>query len=125
MKKLLVVLFSIFTLQSSSQDGLVRWLDTDTVDIFISVFNAPAGMHLEIGDTIFKQVVINDSLDYTCHYEIRSITNSTIDGDLLIIRGEGYELYEYYVNEVIYDDGKRYHMYRRPKPNFLNDYKKF
>lgn len=125
MKKLLILILTFFTLSASSQDGLVRWFDTDTVDTFISTFNAPPGMHLEIGDTIFKHTIIAHTILSTSHYEIRSITGAIITGDLLVIKGDKYILYEYYVDEVIYDNGKRYHANRRPKPNFLNDYKKY
>ena len=125
MKKLLLILLTTLSLQSYSQDGLARWFDTDSIDSFISIFNAPPGMQHEIGDTIFKNTIITNKIKTTTYYEFRSITGALIVGDILVIKGDKYVLYEYYVDEVIYDDGKRYHTNRRPKPSFLNNYKQF
>ena len=103
MKKLLLVLLTTLSLQSYSQDGLVRWFVIDSIDSFISIFNAPPGMQHEIGDTIFKNTIITNKIKTTTYYEFRSITGALIVGDILVIKGDKYVLYEYYVDEVIYD----------------------
>jgi hypothetical protein len=122
MKKLLFILLTLFTLSTSAQDGLARWIDTDSVDVFISTYNSPVDTRVEIADIFFEEATQNSLRAKTFTILLDS---AMIVGETFIVISETYILFDVYVDEVKYLDGRSYKASRHQKPTGPIDYNKF
>lgn len=122
MKKLLFILLTLFTLSTSAQDGLARWIDTDSVDTFISTYNSPVDTRVELADIFFEEINQNALRAET--FTIL-LDNALVIGETFITISETYILFDIYVDEVKYLDGRSYRASRFQKPTGPIDYNKF
>ena len=122
MKKLLVILFSALALNTSAQDGLARWIDTDSLDVFISVYNSPTNTRVGIADLFLEEAIQNKIQAST--YKI-IIDEAIVKCETFIIISETYILLDIYVDEVIYPNGNIYMATRHKKPSGPIDYNKY
>jgi hypothetical protein len=124
MKKLvLVVMLALSCLFGNAQDGLARCIDTDSTDIFISIYNSPVDTRVGIADLFYDAVVQQSELragDYTF-----IVNKAVVKGELFITKGSHYILYDFYIDEVRYPDGMSYRATRHQKPKGPWDYDKF
>ena len=122
MKKLLFILLTLFTLSTSAQDGLARWIDTDSVDVFISTYNSPVNTRIEIAN-IFSEEINQNSLRAETFTIL--LDSALVIGETFITISETYILFDIYVDEVKYIDGHSYKATRHQKPTGPIDYNKF
>ena len=123
MKKLLVILLSVFTLNTSAQDGLVKYIDTDSTDTFISIYNSPADTRVDIAKTLYNMII--QQPEFKTGDYIFVIDENVIRGEMFMMEGSNYILYDFYIDEVRYSDGKSYRATRHQKPNGPWDYYKY
>lgn len=123
MKKLLVILLSVFTLNISAQDGLVKYIDTDSTDTFISIYNSPADTRIETANLLY--VIAIQQLESKTGNYMFNVNEALIRGELFITKNSNYILYDFYIDEVRYSDGKSYRATRHQKPNGPWDYYKY
>jgi hypothetical protein len=122
MKKLLLILFSALAINTSAQDGLARWIDTDSVDIFISVYNSPANTRSGVADLFLNEVIQNKIQAST--YKI-IVDEAIVKCETFVITSETYIIFDIYVDEVIYPNGNIYTVTRHKKPSGPIDYNKY
>jgi hypothetical protein len=122
MKKLLLVLLTFFTLSTFAQDGLARWIDTDSVDVFISTYNSPVDTRVEIADIFFEEIKQNSLRAET--FTIL-LDNALVIGETFITISETYILFDIYIDEVKYMSGDSYRAARFQKPKGPIDYNKY
>lgn len=115
MKKLLLILLSLITLNIYSQDGLCGYINDDSTSVFISIYNSDANHRNEICSYVYD--CIADESCYSRIYVIIFPDNSTISGELFITEGVGYILYNFYVDSIIYPNGLIYTDKRYSKPS--------
>ena len=123
MKKLLVILLSVFTLNTSAQDGLAKYIDTDSTDTFISIYNSPADTRVDIAKTLYDMIL--QQPEFKTGDYIFVIDENVIRGEMFMMEGSNYILYDFYIDEVRYSDGKSYRATRHQKPNGPWDYYKY
>lgn len=121
MKKLLLLLFSALAINTSAQDGLARWIDTDSIDVFVSIYNSPMDTRIEIADLFLNEVKQN-KLQASTHKII--VGEAMVKCETFIIISETYILFDIYVDEVIYSNGNIYTATRHKKPSGPIDYNK-
>jgi hypothetical protein len=122
MKKLLVILFGVLALNASAQDGLARWIDTDSLDVFISVYNSPVDTRVGVAD-LFLEEAKQDKFQASTYKII--IGEAVVKCETFIIISETYVLFDIYVDEVIYPNGNIYTATRHKKPSGPIDYNKY
>jgi hypothetical protein len=122
MKKLLVILLSVFTLNTSAQDGLAKWMDTDSVDTFISVYNSSVDTRVGIAD-LFSEEAKQNKLQASTYRII--VNEAVVKCETFIIISETYVLFDIYVDEIIYPNGTIYTATRHKKPSGPIDYNKY
>jgi hypothetical protein len=122
MKKLLLILFSALAINTSAQDGLARWIDTDSVDVFISVYNSPVNTRTGVADLFLNEAIQNKIQAST--YKI-IVDEAIVKCETFIIISETYILLDIYVDEVIYPNGNIYTATRHKKPSGPIDYNKY
>jgi hypothetical protein len=122
MKKLLVILLSVFTLNTLAQDGLAKWMDTDSVDTFISVYNSSVDTRVGIAD-LFSEEAKQNKLQASTYRII--VNEAVVKCETFIIISETYVLFDIYVDEVIYPNGNIYTATRHKKPSGPIDYNKY
>ncbi len=123
MKKLLLILaISISALVTNAQDGIARYIDTDTVDTFISVYNASRDVRVLLADTLYELVVATGE-PRPGDYEF-TLNNCRLYGEMFILKGSMYNLYDFYVDYVQHPDGSVYRATRFEKPKGPIDYSK-
>ena len=123
MKKLLVILFSTLALNTSAQDGLAKYIDTDSTDTFISIYNSPADTRVDIAKTLYNMII--QQPEFKTGDYIFVIDENVIRGEMFMMEGSNYILYDFYIDEVRYSDGKSYRATRYQKPNGPWDYYKY
>ncbi len=122
MKKLLVILFSVLALNTSAQDGLAKWMDTDSVDTFISVYNSSVDTRVGIAD-LFSEEAKQNKLQASTYRII--VNEAVVKCETFIIISETYILFDIYVDEIIYPNGTIYTATRHKKPSGPIDYNKY
>jgi hypothetical protein len=122
MKKLLVILLSVFTLNTLAQDGLAKWMDTDSVDTFISVYNSSVDTRVGIAD-LFSEEAKQNKLQASTYRII--VNEAVVKCETFIIISETYVLFDIYVDEIIYPNGTIYTATRHKKPSGPIDYNKY
>ena len=122
MKKLLVILFSVLALNTSAQDGLAKWMDTDSVDTFISVYNSSVDTRVGIAD-LFSEEAKQNKLQASTYRII--VNEAVVKCETFIIISETYVLFDIYVDEIIYPNGTIYTATRHKKPSGPIDYNKY
>ena len=123
MKKLLVILFGVLALNTSAQDGLTKYIDTDSTDTFISIYNSPADTRVDIAKTLYDMIL--QQPEFKTGDYIFVIDENVIRGEMFMMEGSNYILYDFYIDEVRYSDGKSYRATRHQKPNGPWDYYKY
>lgn len=124
MKKLvLVVMLALSCLFSNAQDGLARCIDTDTTDVFISIYNSPTDTRVGTAELLYDAVIQQPELK--AGYYTFIVDKSVVKGELFIMKGSHYVLYDFYVDLVQYADGMSYRATRHQKPKGPWDYDKY
>lgn len=123
MKKLLIILLSISTLNASAQDGLVKYIDTDSIDTFISIYNSPSDTRLKIANLLY--VIAIQQLESKTGNYMFNVNEVLVIGELFIVKNLNYTLYDFYVDEVCYPNGENYIATRHQKPEKPKNYYKF
>jgi len=124
MKKLILTLaIAMSAMIGTAQDGLARWIDTDSVDTFISIYNSSRDVRVVIADTIYKSVLINGEPRVGVYSFV--LNQSLIQGEMFIQKSATYNLYDFYVDLVQYSDGTIYRASRHEKPIGPIDYDKY
>ncbi len=122
MKKLLLLLFSVLAINTSAQDGLARWIDTDSIDIFISIYNSPMNTRIGVAD-LFLDEIKQDKIQAS-NYKI-IVNEAIVKCETFVTISETYILFDIYVDEVIYPNGNIYTATRHKKPSGPIDYNKY
>lgn len=115
MKKLyLISIMVIFTSIVRAQDGIARYITTDSIDIFISVYNSSSDVRKPLVDTLYNIILNNEPKigDY-----VFNINNSITYGEMFIQKESTYVLYDFYVDSIQYLNGTIYNTIRFKKPN--------
>lgn len=124
MKKLLTtLLLALICSVSNAQDGLARWIDTDSIDVFISVFNSPVDSRIGVANLFLSEAKFNRLKAET--FTILLDEGQLVVGETFIIISETYILFDIYIDEVKYSNGTNYHATRFEKPKGPIDYDKY
>ena len=118
-----MILFSTLALNTSAQDGLAKYIDTDSTDTFISIYNSPADTRVDIAKTLYNMII--QQPEFKTGDYIFVIDENVIRGEMFMMEGSNYILYDFYIDEVRYSDGKSYRATRHQKPNGPWDYYKY
>jgi hypothetical protein len=122
MKKLcLILIIAISTLITNAQDGIARYITTDSIDIFISVYNSSFDVRKPLVDSLYN--IINGEPRIGNYIFI--INKSIVYGEMFIQKGLTYNLYDFYVNYIQHPDGSIYRATRFEKPQGLINYNKY
>jgi len=122
MKKLcLILIIAISALITNAQDGIARYITTDSTDTFISVYNSSFDVRKPLVDTLYN-IISNEPRigDY-----VFIINKSIVYGEMFIQKGLTYNLYDFYVNYIQHPDGSIYRATRFEKPQGLINYNKY
>jgi hypothetical protein len=123
MKKLILTLaIAVSALIGTAQDGLARWIDTDSIDVFISVYNSPIDTRIGVAD-LFLEEAKQNGLQATTFKII--VNDAIVIGETFITISKTYILFDIYVDEVKYPNGKVYAATRHIKPIGPIDYNKY
>ena len=122
-KVILTLIIGVACLFSNAQDGLARWIDTDSTDTFISIYNSPADTRVGTSELLYN-AVMQHSEPRTGYYTF-IVDKAVVKGELFITKGSHYILYDFYIDEVRYPDGMSYRATRCQKPKGPWDYDKF
>jgi hypothetical protein len=124
MKKLLLILtIALSAMIGTAQDGLARWVDTDSVDTFISIYNSSADVRTGLVDILYESVLVKEEPRVGFYTFI--VDQTMIQGEMFVCKGSTYNLYDFYVDLVRYPDGTIYRASRHAKPTCPWDYDKF
>ena len=114
MKKLLFLLSILIPMTLSAQDGLIGWIDTDDVDMYISIYNSPVDTrtqtfkyhaeHIQLGNLKTGNFVI-------------AVNTAIVEGETFVTITDSYILYGIYVDRVLYYNGNTYSATRYEKPS--------
>ena len=122
MKKLcLILIIAISTLITNAQDGIARYITTDSADTFISVYNSSFDVRKPLVDTLYN--IINNEPRIGNYIFI--INKSIVYGEMFIQKGLTYNLYDFYVNYIQHPDGSIYRATRFEKPQGPINYNKY
>lgn len=124
MKKVLFCFLTLISISSFSQDGLARWIDTDSVDTFISVYNSPFDKRVEVAEFFLDEINNNNHVLKANSFKI-ILGEDIVSGEIFITLSESYILYDVYIDIVTYKDGTSYSSERFVKPKGPIDYTKF
>jgi hypothetical protein len=114
MKKLcLILIIAISTLITNAQDGIARYITTDSIDIFISVYNSSFDVRKPLVDTLYN--IINNEPRIGNYIFI--INKSIVYGEMFIQKEPTYIIYDFYVDCIQYPNGIIYNTTRFKKPN--------
>jgi hypothetical protein len=122
-KVILTLIIGITCLFSNAQDGLSRWIDTDSTDTFISIYNSPSDTRVGTSELLYDAAMQLSEL--RAGYYTFIVDKAVVKGELFITKGSHYILYDFYVDEVCYPDGMSYRATRYQKPKGPWDYDKF
>jgi hypothetical protein len=115
MKKLLVVLLSLITLNTQAQDGLCAWVKVDSVDVMVSIYNSDPNCRPDLCKYIYNRA-IDERLSQR-PYNIMLADNVLVLGEMFITRGDKYMLCTFYVDRILYPNGTTYEHKRYEKPS--------
>jgi hypothetical protein len=113
-KFIVTLILGITCLFSNAQDGLARWIDKDSTDTFISIYNSPVDTKIGTSELLYNAVI--QPTEPSPGYYTFIVNKATVKGELFILKGSGYVLYEFYVDEVRYPNGVSYMATRYQKP---------
>jgi len=117
MKKLFIVLTIVFSsLTSFSQDGLYGIIKTWRKSNLVSVFNSTHGERYFIGDFFCLKIDNNEKIKEG-NYNFVNSEGTKVFGELFIYDEGRTILYEFYVDKIVYLDGRNYSVQRFVKPN--------
>lgn len=117
MKKLffiIIILFSSLTL--SAQDGIYGIIKTWRKSHLVSVFNSNQDERFFIGDYFCGKIDKNEKI-VSGNYNLVNSEGTKVYGELFIYDEGRTILYEFYVDKIIYSDGRNYSTQRFVKPN--------
>lgn len=123
MNKLLLIIFNALVLNAYTQDGLIKYIDTDSTDTFISIYNSPADTRIETANLLY--VIAIQQLESKTGNYMFNVNEALIRGELFITKNSNYILYDFYVDEVCYFNGENYTATRHQKPEKPKNYYKF
>ncbi len=115
MKKIILLLFLIIPFVSFSQDGIYSIIKSGRKSNIVSVFNSTHGERYFIGDYFCEKIAKKDKLKEG-YYNFNNPDNTKIYGELFIYDEGKTILYEFYVDKIIYSDGRNYSVQRFVKP---------
>lgn len=122
MKKLcLILIIAISTLITNAQDGIARYIITDSTDTFISVYNSSFDVRKPLVDSLYD--IINNEPRIGNYIFI--INKSIVYGEMFILKGSTYNLYDFYVDYIQHLDGSIYRATRFEKPQGPINYNKY
>lgn len=108
----LILLTSIF---AKAQDGLYGIVKTWEKTNLVSVFNSDYNERLFVGDFLCSKVSKGQKIT-AGHYNFVDSLNTKVYGELFIYDEGETVLYEFYVDKIMYSDGRNYSMQRFTKP---------
>lgn len=111
---LLILLLSGVSFLSNAQDGIARWIDTDSVDTFISIYNSPIDTRVELGEIWYMYITQRGEPKAGNYMFVAN--GATVQGEMFIRKAATYILYDFYVDAVRYADGMTYRATRFEKP---------
>jgi len=120
MKQFLVILLSVITFNSYSQDGLCAWVTTDSTDALISIFNSDSFCREDICRYMYNRIVDENLVERP--YQIILEGDIVVMGEVFISRGDKSIVYDFYVDKILYSNGKTYVSERFEKPKINNKY---
>ena len=119
MKRIISILIFVFLFNIvKGQDGLLRYFDTDSVDTFISVYNAPYKVNEHVAEYIVFQIESFETMEEGPHYMDFGFCN--VHGMLYVTIKDTYRLYDFYVEKTVYFNGQEYTADRFKQPKKKN-----
>ena len=118
MKKILFFLLNFISLTLPAQDGISGWVDTDSVDTFIGVYNSPSNLRSDIFNHYAEYISLGDLR--TGKFKL-TIYDAVVHGETFFTNiSARHALYDIYIDKVVYLDGSTYSIIRHEKPTTLN-----
>jgi hypothetical protein len=116
MKKLFFILIIVFAnLVSSAQDGVYGIIKTWRKSHLVSVFNSTHDERYFIGDFFCLKIDKNEKIKEG-NYNFVNSEGTKVFGELFIYDEGRTILYEFYVDKIVYSDGRNYSTQRFVKP---------
>lgn len=117
MKKLILILFILFlNLTSFSQDGIYGIVKSWRKSHVVSIFNSNQEERYFIGDFFCLKIDKNEKISIG-NYNFVNSEGTKVFGELFIYDEGRTILYEFYVDKIVYSDGRNYSTHRFVKPN--------
>jgi len=117
---ILIFLFTFLFANAKAQDGLLRFFDTDSIDTFVSVYNAPYKVNEHVAEYIVFQIETFQSMEDGPHYMDFGFCN--VNGVLYVTIKNNYRLYDFYVEKTVYFNGQEYSANRFKQPKRKTGY---
>ena len=116
MKKILIILlFFLLPIISYTQDGVYGIVKSWRKSHLVSVFNSTHGERYFIGDFFCLKIDNNEKIKEG-NYNFVNSEGTKVFGELFIYDEGKTILYEFYVDKIIYSDGRNYSVQRFTKP---------
>ena len=116
MKKILIILlFFLLPIMSLAQDGVYGIIKTWRKSHLVSVFNSTHGERYFIGDFFCLKIDNNEKIKEG-NYNFVNSEGTKVFGELFIYDEGRTILYEFYVDKIVYLDGRNYSVQRFVKP---------
>jgi hypothetical protein len=116
MKKILIILlFFLLPIISYAQDGVYAIVKSWRKSNLVSVFNSTHDERYFIGDFFCLKIDKNEKIKEG-NYNFLNLEGTKIFGELFIYDEGRTILYEFYVDKIVYSDGRNYSAQRVDKP---------
>ena len=115
MKKIILLLFLLIPFVTFSQDGVYGIIKTWRKSHLVSVFNSTHDERYFIGDFFCLKIDKNEKIKEG-NYNFVNSEGTKVYGELFIYDEGRTILYEFYVDKIVYSDGRNYSVQRFTKP---------
>lgn len=116
MKKILIILlFFLLPIISYAQDGVYGIVKSWRKSNLVSVFNSTHDERYFIGDFFCLKIDKNEKIK-AGNYNFVNSEGTKVYGELFIYDEGRTILYEFYVDKIVYSDGRNYSVQRFVKP---------
>ena len=115
MKKIILLLFLLIPFVTFSQDGVYAIVKSWRKSNLVSVFNSTHDERYFIGDFFCLKIDKNEMIKEG-NYNFLNLEGTKIFGELFIYDEGRTILYEFYVDKIVYSDGRNYSVQRFTKP---------
>jgi len=116
MKKFIIVFLILFTsIFAKAQDGIYGIVNSWVKSNVVSVFNSTHDERYFIGDFFCSKIDKNEKIKEG-NYNLVNYEGTKVFGELFIYDEGKTIFYEFYVDKIVYSDGRNYSAQRFVKP---------